>query len=515
LKDVEVRVRQSHLVVSNAAIMWVTRVFLLIPQLILVPFLIRHIGDAGYGVYALVWSLMVSIDQLQDSLQQGVIKYSAGFLAQSRIDEVNKVISSSFVYSLLLATLACCGTMAAAVFYDDPSGQVRTALVVTAIMVLFIIPLTPYIAIIQSKQRYYVGAIAETASKYVSLLLLVLWFHFVGPSVEALIVIMAVMLFVTRLVQVPVAYRLVPGLRNRLTGFDRQSFRLTASFGAAIVFIALCVAANTTGVRWMMGMLASTSFVTHLSIILMPTMLLSQIILAVTITVMPASSAYDATGNKWMLQELLIYSMRYTTLIILAGTTVAFLMMSNVLEIWVGKDYLFLAPYALVLFTTGSFMLTTSTAHHMLKGLGRLRQTVFICIISLVVIPMGLIALVFRLSHEPYIAVTSGLAAGNVVYGILLMFFCIKAVGADFKRVFLRVYIQPTMVAAVVFPLAMVSVTYWGIDGFVGRTAISMLSVVLFFVGSYLFITSGVERRQVKEMYQLALGRIFAFNRQS
>ena len=55
------------------------------------------------------------------------------------------------------------------------------------------IPRTPYAAIIQSLQRYYVGAIAETVSKYLALLAVVVWFNTVGPSVKALIVISAVM----------------------------------------------------------------------------------------------------------------------------------------------------------------------------------------------------------------------------------------------------------------------------------------------------------------------------------
>ncbi len=68
---------------------------LLVPQLILVPYLIATIGETGYGVYALVWSLLLGIDQLLQSLQSGVVKYSAGFLAEGRIDDVNRVVSSA------------------------------------------------------------------------------------------------------------------------------------------------------------------------------------------------------------------------------------------------------------------------------------------------------------------------------------------------------------------------------------------------------------------------------------
>ena len=502
--------RQSHLILSNAAIIWVTQVLLLFPQLILVPYLIGTIGESGYGVYTLVWSLMMSIDQLERSLQSGVVKYSAGFLAQGRMDDVNKVVSSSFVYSLLLAVLACAGTLAAAAFYNDPSGQIGTALLVVGIMVLFIFPLTPYIAVIQSRQRYYVNAIAGTVSKYGNLFGVVVWFNVMGPSVEALIIIMAGLLFFSRLVQVPMAYRLVPGLRNRLRLFEWGSFRLIAAFGAATVLASVCLAVNSTGVRWLMDSLVSTSFVARLAIMLMPGLLLSQIIGAAAITIMPAASAYEATGNHRMLQELLIRGMRYTSILALAGLLTAGLLMRNVLSIWVGPDYVSLAPYAIVLFASVSFMLSTTTAHHMLKGLGKLRAVVAIYCLGLVVVPIGLILATFKIWHDPYVAVTVGLACGHLVCGCLQVGFCARVVQADLRGVLTRVYAQSLLVAAVIFPIVFGIVTLCGIDGLIGRICITGFSLLLFLIAIYAFITTAAERQQVKELVQLVLNKIGA-----
>jgi O-antigen/teichoic acid export membrane protein len=476
----------------------------------MVPFLIHRIGDAGYGVYVLVWSLMLSIDRLEKSLQSGVVKYSAAFLAEKRIGEVNKVISSCFIYSILLAVLACAAILAATTFFGDQSGDIIFSLVVVGVMVLLMIPLTPYIAIIQSRQRYYLGAIAETLSKYAILLAVVLWFRIVGPSVEALIVISAGMLFLSRLAQVPFAYSLIPGLRNSPSSFDWRTFRLIVSFGGVIVLAALCGIANTTGLRWLMGFLVSTSFVAPLAIILMPGILLSQIVSAMTITVMPATSAYEASGNDLMLQELLIRGIRYSVILVLAGVIAAALLMRNVLAVWVGPQYEFLGVYALAIFCSVSFMVSTSTAHHMLKGMGQLRTTLFNSLVGFVIVPIALILIVFLIWRNPYIAVTVGLVMGNIVYGIMQVGFGMKAVHADFRQVFMRAYGQPLFVAAIVFALALGLVSYGGIDGVFGRTFVSILAVLLFFIGSYPFIASTAERQQFREFLQLGLNRIAA-----
>ncbi len=318
------------------------------------------------------------------------------------------------------------------------------------------------------------------------------------------------MLFFSRFAQVPVAYRLVSGLQNRPNLFDLKNFRLLTSFGGTMIFVGLCLMANSTGVRWLMGILVSTSFVAHLAIMLMPGLLLSQLIGAVTITVMPATSAYEATGNQRMLQELLIRGMRYTMILALAGLLTAVLLMGNVLSVWVGPDYVFLAPYALALFASISFMLSTSISHHMLKGLGRLRITVFISLMGLVIVPIGIILTVFHIWHNPYVAVTVGLVTGNTVYGCLQIVFGAKAVHADLRRVFVRVYSQPLLVSALVSVMVFGLITYGRIDGLIGRTCVSALAVLLFFIACYLLIATAAERQQLKEIFQLALDKVAA-----
>lgn len=501
--------RQSHLILSNAVIMWITQIFQIIPQLILVPYLIGTIGEIGYGVYALIWALILSIDQLEKSSQGGVIKYSAAFFAQGLINELNKVISTSAVFSFFIAVLSCVGIIVTALFYNDPSGQIRFSLIVVGIMILFIVPLTPYIAVIMSKQRYYVNAISDTLSKYLSLLIVVLWFSMVGPSVEALIIIMAVILFFSRLVQVPIAYHLIPGLQNNPLLFDKKIFRLIVTFGVGMILLSVCTAINTTGVRWLMGALVSTRFVAHLAIMLMPVMLLSQIIEAMTITVMPATSAYEATGNQHMLQELLIRGVRYTMILTLAGLFAAVLFIKNVLNIWVGPDYVFLAPYLLVLFATRSYMLISSTAQQMLKGIGKLREVMFIYLTSFVVVPVGMILVIFLIWHNPYIAVTAGLSVGYVICGCLQIGFCSKAVNADLRSVLMRAYAQPLFLAVPICVTSLCIINFLEFKDLIAQIIIFSVAISLFLVGFFFVFATSVERQQV----QLAINKIVAFSR--
>lgn len=495
------------MIIANALVIWTSRVLLLVPQLILVPYLIDTIGETGYGVYALVWSLLLGIDQLEQSLQQGVVKYSAGFLAEGRIDDVNRVVSSSFVFSLLLGILSAAGIGAIALTWQVDGPDMTSSLLAVAGLMLLIVPLTPYIAVIQSRQRYYVGAVAETVSKYLSLAMIFAWFIWVSPSVKVLILITAGMLFLSRFAQVPVAYRLVPGLRNRPARCDRDAFRLLLAFGGITVVIALCNTLNNAGLRWLMGILESPAFVAHLAIILMPGILLTQIISAMTVTIMPATSAYEASGNFHMLRELLVRSMRYTTIIVLVALLPAILLVEDILVLWVGPDYSFLAPYALTLFASISVFLTTSSAHHMLKGLGRLRTTAAVAIIGRVAVPLALILVIFSRTNNPYIAVTVGLVAGNGLWVILHICLAMKEVHVGFREMVVRIYGQPLLAATVALAPLLVLVAYGYVEGLSARMGVTALAITAFLAQMYFLYATPAERRQAREIVEATLRR--------
>lgn len=491
---------QSHLILSNALIIWASRLLLLVPQLVLVPYLIATIGESGYGIYALVWSLLMGIDQLEKSLQSGVVKYSAGFLAQKRMHEVNRVVSSSFIFSLALSVLAALGITAIAFNWGLGGTDMTGALLIVAALMFLIVPLTPYLGIIQARQQYFVNAIAETVSKYLSLGIIYTWFTWVEPSVTALVAITAGMLFVSRLAQVPVAYRLVHGLRNRPALTNRASFGLLLSFGGVTVLIALANIANNAGLRWLMGILESPAFVAHLAIMLMPGLLVKQIVQAMTVTIMPATSAYEAAGNKDLLRELLLRSMRYVTIIVLISLIAALLLMEDALNSWVGGDYLFLAPYAISVFASNCLLMTASSAHHMLKGLGRLRTTAFAALAGMVVVPFALILPTLSQTGNPYLAASLGLIVGNIAWAGLHAAFALGAVGAHWTEALKRVYAQPLLAAGVaLLPAFLLSLT-GNHGGLPGRLGITCLTTGLFLAQMYFVYATPAERKQARDM---------------
>jgi len=499
--------KQAHLIAVNTLIIWGTTLLQMIPPLVMVPFLIRSLGDSGYGEYALIWSLLMAIEQLEASLQSGGIKYGAAALAQGRIADLNKVLSSTFVFSVILGALAglAIGLTGLAAFSGSPGMMV--SLLIVGGMMLFLAPTTPFLGIIRAKQRHYVNSVAAIAAQYAGLLLIVLWFRLVGPSVEALIAILAGTLLISRLAQVPVAYRLVPGLRSGFRHFDRGAFRTIIGFGTMVVLLSICRAANSTGMRWLAGLLVSTGFVAHLAIFLMPGTVLAQIVLAMTITVMPATSAYEASDNRVMLRELFLKSTRYVVLLVSAALLAAGLLVRGVLRLWVGPAYEFLDVYALVNLAGVAVLMSASCAHQMLKGLGALRSIFAAFLAGLVLVPAAVFTAVLLIWDSPYAAISAGLLLGNITAGVLQLRACARAVQMNGGLFLKKAFVEPLAPAAAGLAFVAGTMALTGVDSLAWRAAVAGAGVAIAFGGFYAFVAGPEERRQLGDFIRMVLAR--------
>jgi O-antigen/teichoic acid export membrane protein len=397
--------------------------------------------------------------------------------------------------------------------YKDPTGQITLALLLTGILLLFIVPLTPYIAIIQSRQRYYVAAIADVISKYIGLATIYLWFTSFAPTVDALIVILMVMLFLSRLALVPMAYKLVPGLRINPGLFDRKLFRQIALFGASTVLASICLALNSTGIRWLMSFLESISFVTHLAIMLMPGLILSYLIGAMVITIMPATSAYSAMDNQLMLQELMVRGMRYLCIFVLTVLLGFGLIIKPIFIFWLGPEYMLLIPYTLAILTGLAFMEITSVSHHMLKGLGQLKVVVYIYFTGFVLIPFPTILVAFQYSNDPYLSVSIGLILGNYVVGLLQTIVCAKFINVRLSTIMFKVFIHPLLIALIVAIFAYNIESHVDTENVVSQIVISTLAMILFLAGCYTIITSSKERLWIKNTLVMLKSIMLSFVR--
>ncbi len=438
---------RSRLVIPNTIIIWLCQLFALGPQLVVVPYLLSTLGESGFGVYTVIWSLITAIDRFERSLQSGVVKYGAEHLGKNTLSPISSILSCGFWCAVLVGAVATTAILLATSFTEHLIPGIRPPLLVVAATVFLISPTAPFLALIHSRQHYYITAVADLLAQYAALSTILALFFFFKPSPTIAVIAMSTTLLVSRLAQLPCTYFLIPGLTRHFLSLDRRTLRAIISFGSATVLLAGCGIANASGMKWLLTVLISTTFVAHLGIALTPSLLLSRLASALTVTLMPASSDCHARRDLPALQRLLLSGIRNSTHFVLTGNLLAIPLIPLAFEIWVGREYRFLAPYAIGLLLGHSFFLSTSPAHHIMKGLGRLRETVLIHFTVLVAIPVLVFTLLHRVGTDPYLAVTLSLTSGHCIGSFLNLARGANATGLRLTTLLNRAYVQPLVPA--------------------------------------------------------------------
>ena len=509
--------QQSRRLIWNSLVIWTMRVLRLFPELLLLPFIIHRLGEGLYGIYILAWSIVPVFDLLQMGMGSGVVKYSAEFFEQGEIEKVNRTLSTSCLLSSMLGFFSGVIVIIAANMIPgwieniggETSDALRFACNIIAIMMIATFPLMPYSGILHSLQRYDIFFVVKVIFVYLRVGLIVCWYLLVEPSFEVLIIISAASYFLSTLCLMFVAYRLVPGLRNRLGLCDISTVRLILGFGTVIFLCAVCAVINESGVRWMMGGLISPAFVGVMAIMLKPPELMKQVVQAMSLSVMPATSKYSARNDTKMLRELFVRGTRYMMLVVTIGMIAVILMTRGVLKVWIGQEYQYLTIYVIILCGAMAVQMSTSGVAHMLQGMGMLKACFTCAVVGPVLLAISSILAIFWITGQGYWAVTIGLSFGQIVSAIMRIGFC--AAKTKVKPVYFlwHAYGQTLVLAAPLAVSAFAGTRYFAADSLGIRTGIFAVCILVFAVlFAVLFSTEG-EIQLTKRIVNSACLRIF------
>lgn len=485
--------RQSSRLIYNAVVILGTRALRFFPELFLLPFLLHRLGDKTYGIYVLAWSIIVALNRLGDPINSAVVKYNASYVTEGRIRESNNVISTTFVFALIIAITTCVIVIILAFFLPhylgigDPNlaRLYISAFVVVGLTILIAFPMMPYVGAMYSIQRQDLFFIADTISNYIKAVLIVWWFLVIGPSITVLIGICGICFILPRAIMMILSRKYFPGMKNKFQFCNWITFQIIFSFAGVLFLSSVCYVINSTGIKWIMGLLVSATFVAHLEIILVPSRYLGQIAHAMTLTVMPAASKYDAVGDTKQLKDLLIRGTRYISLILIPIVIGAIFLMEPVVQLWLGNKYLFLSKYILVLICSTAAQNTAYCANQMLRGIGKVNIVLLNSIVGQAILPASISLIILKLAGDPYWAVTLGLSTGVVIYGAMQVGFCAKELKMSYLSMLVESYIQPLAIACPLSILGVSVVLYWNITGLVPLVIISLATIILFLLLFY------------------------------
>ena len=220
----------------------------IVTGVLLMPFTIEHLGKAQYGLWMLVASMTYYFQLLDLGYGSGLVRHITE--ADARGDEagVNEVVSTFVVVYLGIGSAALLGSvlLATLVIPRFPSidpAQLHIAQVVMLILGLRVaigFPMTVFGAVATSRQAFALnGSIAITSSLVSALVTYLVLVN--GYGLMALVASTTSVALLTYVAYAASAKHVFPGLRIRLSRFNRSRVREVTAFSAYVFLIDIAI----------------------------------------------------------------------------------------------------------------------------------------------------------------------------------------------------------------------------------------------------------------------------------
>jgi O-antigen/teichoic acid export membrane protein len=421
------------------------------------PFVVRHLGDSAYGIWALVLQLTGYMGVVDVGLRSALVRFIARLSARKDHGALNRLLSSTLiVYGLLAPT--CIGIGVLLSVYVLPHMQIgASSLLMAQITVVIAAGLvacdflfaTPHATLAGLSRWDLINAV------WISMILirtaLIMVFLKLGFGLVTLAIIQFATHFVGYSVEVGLirVLHLVPEFSFVLHKPDRREMQPVVEHSWYSLLLSLANRINYQVDTIVIGAFLPIGQVTFYVIGLRLIEYLRDAINASTMVIAPVVSSLEAVGDSSQVRNVLVRGTKYSVTIACFGCAAFLALGKDFIQLWMGPRFQASSGTVLIILTLGViFSCTQFVSAHVLFGLSKHRINVGWTIVESILNLSFSIALVRRYG-------IFGVAAGTAIASLLVRgwFYprsVLKALGVPWG-VYSRQGILPAVVPAVSF----------------------------------------------------------------
>lgn len=385
-------VPQRSLVVG-AAINWAAFAAGLSVSFFLAPYLIRNLGDARYGVWCVVESILAYFTLFDLGIASCLVRYVARFHATEERAELNRLVSACLaIFSAAGAAALLLGSAIAPFVGPGLERKLGEPGAVLPFMLIMLgnlsltLPLSVFPTILDGLQRFG----AKSAARLGFLALRVAGIVFVmetRPGLLSLAIVYTIANLLEHAAMAVLAFRFLPGLRVSFRGIDRDTLHRVKGYSVD-AFLAMLAGRITvqTGAIVVGGFLTAAA-AAHYALAARLIELAKNLLRSATTTLTPAVSQREAQGDLDGVRRVLLHGTRCVLYLVLPIHLGLLFFGAPFLSRWVGG-----ARYAELCFPTMTILSATltigvaqSVAARILYGLGTIRLFARLALIEAVV----------------------------------------------------------------------------------------------------------------------------------
>lgn len=332
-------------IVNNILSNWFALGVTTVVGFFLSPFVVHHLGNIAYGVWAIIASLISYMGLLDLGMRGAVTRFVSKGAAQKNDQESNEAVSGALWIRIWIGLAVIVTGLIFSLGFEhifvipiELQRQARLAVLVTAVTVAINLCCGVFGGVLAALHRYDLSSAAsilQTCSRAIGFVFL-LWS---GHGILALALWDLCTAVVSNLLTVLLCFRAYPQLKVVFTRPSRAVLAKLWNYSFYVFLINLAIQVTYYSDNLVVGAFLSPAAVTLYAIGGILIIYARQIVSSMTTTFTPLASTFEAEGNYGNLYRLLINGTRASLIVSLPIEVALFFRGHTFIRLWMGEQY--------------------------------------------------------------------------------------------------------------------------------------------------------------------------------
>lgn len=335
----------SKKVVRNTIFNAIGRFWSILVALFLTPYIIGHIGIERYGIWAIVGVLTGYFGLLDFGIGASFVKYISEFYAKKDYGKINQVVNTGFVFYSILAifiiAVAFLFVHSLLAFFKIPAYLYNETVFVflLGIMIFGVSnALSPFQAIQGGLQRMDITNKVSIAIS-VPMILGTVFFLEKGYGLPGLMVNSAIILSISNIINIIIAFKILPELKFNPFVFSRTMFKKQFDFGYKLQIARISSMISVHIDKLLIAYFLSVGLVTFYQLGSSVIEHVKSISLLLVTAILPAFSEINAKGERKKLIDGYIRGTKYLSLVAVPLFIFIIISAPQIMMVWLGEGY--------------------------------------------------------------------------------------------------------------------------------------------------------------------------------
>lgn len=410
----------------NAISNWTVLALNILTGFFLTPFIIRHLGESGYGIWTLVCSFIGYCGLLNLGVSSAIHRFIARDLARKDAQALNRVASTAMALFIVAGMLVLflsflLASNLAVFFHVDPQKQdafihlVRLVGIATAIG----FPVEVLGAVVMAREHYVALNTANVMRILIRVTITVLLLKnglgLIGvgiASIAGTLVFTVMTCFIYRRYSSEICFSPI--------NVDRGTSRRLVTYGGFTTIITLASLLRTELDSAVIGRMIGLAQVGYYGVAALVIRYIFRLIVSMSGILTPRFASMHGAKQHRELQGLFLRSTLLTSLITFFICTQAYLFGERFLDLWVGPEYAPAVPVLHILLICWSLDLSQNSGISLMFALNRHK------LYALVMLAESLMNVALSIILAPWLGLI-GVAVGTLI-PMLLVKVCIQPI---------------------------------------------------------------------------------------